>query len=102
MTEKSPAQKAHDTRRRREAAGKAAKKVQSKQWEPEKVKYLSELARESTPNTCVVCGDDRPIVLHDHHLAPQGERRIKLCANCHDIVRRGTLEDLKQAQRKSR
>lgn len=97
----SPAKKAHYTRRRQEGGGKAGKKAQKKQWEPEKVKYLSELARESTPNTCVVCGNDRPIVLHDHHLAPQSERTIKLCANCHDIVRRGTLENLEQARKGS-
>jgi len=114
MTEKSPAKKAwetmnsasagkkaHYTQRRREAARKGGKKVQEKQWKPEKVEYLWELARESTPNTCVVCGDDRPIVLHDHHLAPQGERTIKLCANCHDIVRRGTLEELRKARSRS-
>jgi len=114
MTEKSPAKKAwetmnsasagkkaHYTRRRREAARKAAKKVQSKQWEPEKVKYLSELARESTPNTCVVCGDDRPTVLQDHHVARQSDRTTKLCANCHEIVRRGTLGELRQARSRS-
>lgn len=114
MTEKSPTKKAwetmnsasagkkaHYTRRRGEGARKAGKKVQEKQWEPEKVKYLSELGRESTPNVCVVCSDDRPIVLHDHHLAPQSERTIKLCANCHDIVRRGTLKDLKQTRKGS-
>lgn len=101
MKSASPAKRAHYTRRRKEAGSKVGKRVQDKQWTPDKAKYLSELDRESTPNTCVVCGDDRPTVLQDHHVARQSDRTIKLCANCHEIVRRGTLEELRKARSRS-
>jgi hypothetical protein len=97
MKSKSPGIKANYTKRRKEGAKKSAKKVKGKQWEPEKIKYLSELKKDSKPNVCIVCRDNRPIVLQEHHLEPDKNCVVKLCANCHDIVRRGKLDDLMKA-----
>ena len=99
MKSKSPGIKAAYTKRRKRGAKKAAAKVKSKQWEPEKVEFLKELKTNAIPNTCAVCGDSRPFVLQVHHVDIEKEIEITLCANCHDIVRRGTIEDLKKAHR---
>ena len=97
MRNKSSGIKAKYTKKRKEAAKKAASKVKNKQWEPEKIKFLLGLKNNSDQSTCIVCGDSRPIVLQAHHVDPKREDVVKLCANCHDVVRRGTLEDLKKA-----
>jgi len=113
MEEKSPAKKAWETmkgkgsgkkaaytRKRKEGARKAAAKVKNKQWEPEKVKYLKVLLKEKAiSNRCIVCGDSRWFVLQGHHMGPEKKIKVVLCANCHDTVRRGTLEDLKEAHK---
>jgi NAD-dependent SIR2 family protein deacetylase len=97
MRSKLPAVKARYTINRQTAAKNVAARVKAKQWEPEKVKYLTQLKGKATPNTCVVCGDSRPFVLQIHHVDPKREVEVTLCANCHDIVRRSTLENLTNA-----
>jgi sulfur relay (sulfurtransferase) complex TusBCD TusD component (DsrE family) len=99
MKSKSPGIKAAYTKRRKQGAKKAAAKVKSKQWEPEKVEFLNKLKTNAIPNTCAVCGDSRPVVLQVHHVDTEKKIEITLCANCHDIVRRGTFEDLKKAHK---
>jgi len=97
MKTKSPGEKAWDTIRRKKGAKKGAAKIKAKQWEPEKVEYLKELREKAIPNACIVCGDTRPFILQVHHADPEKKIELKLCANCHDTVRRGTLEDLREA-----
>lgn len=94
MRNKSPGKKAAYTKKRKEGARKAVAKVKNKQWELEKVEYLKALKEKAIPNTCVVCGDNRPFVLQVHHADPERKIEVILCANCHDTVRRGTLENL--------
>jgi cytochrome c553 len=82
-------------------ARKAVAKVKNKQWEPKKVAYLKTLREKATSNACVVCGDNRPFVLQKHHADPEKKSVVTLCANCHDTVRRGTLEDLIKANKRN-
>ena len=96
MRSKSPGIKSHYTRKRKYGAKKAATKVKLKQWEPEKVEYLKAIKEKALPNTCIVCGNNRPFVLQVHHADPEKKIEVILCANCHDTVRRGTFEDLKK------
>ncbi len=96
MRQKSPAKKARDTMRRQKGAKKGAQKIKGKQWEQEKIEHLYALESKVKKETCIVCNDNRKIVLQDHHIKPNDNHTVKLCANCHDIVRRGTLEDLKE------
>lgn len=97
MRSKSPGIKAKYTKRRKQGAKQVAQKIKDKQWESEKIEYLLKLKEESNSNACVVCSESRSIVLQNHHVDPEGKTLVKLCANCHDVVRRGTLEDLKKA-----
>ncbi len=97
MNSNSPAKKAWYTRRRKQGAKKGAQKIKNNQWLPEKVDYLLFLDRQASQNTCVVCGDNRYLVLQSHHVEPRRIETVNLCANCHDLVRRGTLSDLKKA-----
>jgi DNA-directed RNA polymerase subunit M/transcription elongation factor TFIIS len=96
MRRKSSGIKAVYTKKRKEGAKKAAAKIKNKQWEPEKVAYLKKLNEKASPNTCIVCGENRPLALQKHHADPERKTIVILCANCHDIIRRGTLEDLKK------
>lgn len=100
MRNKGPGRKAAYTKKRRKGALKAASKLKNKQWEPEKVNYLQVLNEKAVPKTCVVCGDNRPFVLQIHHADPERKIEVIMCANCHDTVRRGTLEDLKKSHNK--
>ena len=100
MRSKGPGVKAGYTKRRKEGAKKAAAKVKNRQWEPEKVEYLKELKEKAISNSCVVCGDSRPFVLQVHHVCPEKNIEAILCANCHDTVRRGTLENLREAHKR--
>lgn len=72
--------------------------VKDRQWESEKIKHLKEASRKAALNTCVNCGDNRPYVLHKHHVEPEGGALVMLCANCHDVVRRAGLKELKEAR----
>jgi len=99
MRGKGPGTKAAYTKKRKAGARKAAAKVKNKQWEPEKVKYLKALKEKANPDRCIVCGDSRPFVLQVHHVDPEKKIEVVLCANCHDTVRRGTLEDLRKANK---
>jgi predicted HNH restriction endonuclease len=100
MKSKDPGGKAHDTRRRKEGARKAVIKIEAIQWEPKKMELLKKWGEEAIPDTCIICGDSRPFVLQEHHLEPDGERLVKLCANCHDLVRRSTdIKDLEEPHR---
>ncbi len=72
--------------------------IREKQWELGKVAYLKKISKGAIENKCVNCGDDRPYVLQKHHADPEGEVLVSLCANCHDIVRRAGLEELKEAR----
>jgi len=98
---KPPAVRAGYTIRRKAGAKKAAAQVKGKQWQPEKVEYLKELREKATANTCVVCGDSRQFVLQIHHADPKKEIEVILCANCHDTVRRGTLDNLRDTHKGS-
>jgi len=97
--------KANLTRRRKSAGKKAAvtkraKKVaamvKDRQWEPKKVKYLLGLIEKAISDKCIVCGESRPAVLQVHHVDRDRKIKAKLCANCHDIIRRGTVDELKK------
>jgi len=99
MRKKPPRTKAIYTKHRRAGAKKAADKAKGRQWEPEKVRYLKELRGNAVLNTCIVCGDSRQFVLQTHHADRKREVEVMLCANCHDTVRRGTLEDLENAHK---
>jgi cytochrome c553 len=101
MRNTSPGKKAAYTKKRKEGARKAAAKVKNKQWEPKKVAYLKTLKEKANSNACVVCGDNRPFVLQKHHAHPEKKSVVTLCANCHDTVRRGTLEDLIKANKRN-
>jgi len=63
------------------------------------MQYLKELKEKAKSDVCIVCGDSRSYVLQNHHADPEGQIEVKLCANCHDTVRRGTLENLKDAHK---
>lgn len=97
MRNKSPEIQEDYKRRRKAGAGKAVLKVKNKQWESEKVEYLKELMQKATPNACIVCDDKRPYVLQKHHADPLRTIEVKVCANCHDIIRRANFENLKNA-----
>ncbi|MEO0128563.1 MAG: hypothetical protein ABIL44_12560 [candidate division WOR-3 bacterium] len=99
MRSKSPGVKAAYTKKRKKGARKAAAEIQNKQWDSEKVNYLKELQKKAISGRCIVCGDSRPYVLHSHHVDRDTNEVVILCANCHDTVRRGTLENLKAAER---
>ncbi len=99
MRGKGPGTKAVYTKKRKKGAKKAAAKVKEKQWELEKVEFLKALKEKAIPDTCVVCGDSRPFVLQVHHADPEKKIEVILCANCHDTVRRGSIDDLKNAQK---
>ena len=100
MKNKSPGEKAKDTKNRKKGARKAVEKVKRINFQSEKIGYLLGLKVKCNPRACVVCGDTRRIVLQDHHIDQEGVETIKLCANCHDIVRRGKLDDLQTAHEK--
>ena len=100
MRSKSAGEKANYTKNRKIGARKTVEKIKRNNFQPEKIGYLLELKVKSNPETCVVCGDTRPIVLQTHHVNPERVDTVKMCANCHDIIRRGTLEDLKVAYEK--
>ena len=100
MRSKSPGEKANYTRNRKIGARNAIEKTKQINFQPEKIAYLLDLNMKSNPETCVVCGDTRSIVLQTHHVDPEKTNTVKLCANCHDVVRRGTLEDLRVAYEK--
>jgi len=102
MKNKSIGRKANYTKRRKAGAKKAVIKVKNKQWNSEKVKYLKELKKDAISNTCVVCNDGTSFVLQCHHADPDKKIIVKLCANCHDTVRRGTLDDLKKAYKRNK
>ncbi len=95
MRNASPGKKAAYTRKRRQSAKEAAKIGTHRQWEPGKVRHLKGQSKNVAPNTCINCGDNRPYVLHKHHVEPEEETLVTLCANCHDIVRRAGLKELK-------
>lgn len=97
--ERSPAKKAIAKRKHIIAGQKGWEKVANNQWNKNKVDYLKSRKEEAKTDACVVCGDNRNKVLHDHHLDREKTIVVKLCANCHDLVRRGSLEDLFKAQR---
>ena len=88
-----------DTEKASAAGKKAWRKIYDNQFDPEKVAYLVKQSIRAKPDTCVVCGDSRPVVLQNHHANRKKTIEVKLCANCHDIVRRGILKDLKKAHR---
>ncbi|HMB44581.1 MAG TPA: HD domain-containing protein [Candidatus Methanoperedens sp.] len=94
MRQKSPAKKAWDTMRRQKGAQIGAQKIQKNQWEQEKIDHLYILESKTKKEACIVCSDNRKKVLQDHHIKPDDSHTVKLCANCHDVVRRGTLNDL--------
>ena len=50
MRRKSAGVKAANTKKRKEGAKKTARKVKNKQWEPEKIKFLLELRNDSDQN----------------------------------------------------
>jgi hypothetical protein len=98
MRSRTPAEKAAATKKRKAGAKKAAEQVKNKQWDSEKVRFLNALKDKARGGACIVCGDDRQYVLQNHHPNPEKEATVKLCANCHDTVRRGTLKDLTAAR----
>lgn len=100
MRSRSSGIKAKYTRRRKEGARKAASKAKGEQWKPEKVALLMKWQEEATPDVCAVCGDTRPFVQQEHHIEPNGERVVKLYANCRDMLRRSKdTTDLEEAHR---
>jgi predicted HNH restriction endonuclease len=102
MKSKGPGGKAHDTRRRKEGARKAVINIKAVQWENEKVELLKKWGEKAIPDTCIVCGDSRPFVLQEHHVEPESKTLVKLCANCHDLLRRSKdINDLVEAHRVS-
>ena len=100
MREKSPAAQAVDTKNRKYGAIKAIAAVLEVNFERAKKEYLERLNRKATGGKCINCGDSRPSVLQKHHTDPKKKIEVILCANCHDIVRRGTLADLKDAHKR--
>lgn len=99
MKAKSPAEKAVQTRNRRRGARGAIAAVLERNWDPRKTEFLLALKRKVNAGKCIVCGDSRPFVLQEHHADRERRVVITVCANCHDTIRRGTLEDLKDAHR---
>lgn len=100
MRNRTPGIKASYTRHRKEGAKRAASKVKREQWKTEKVELLKKWAMEALPDTCIVCGDCRCFVQQDHHIERNAKTKVKLCANCHDTLRRSKdINDLEEAHR---
>ena len=102
MRAKSPGEKAAQTKRRKRGARKAIAKVLEKNWDPKKVEFLKELNRNATAGRCIVCGDERRFVLQQHHADREKTIEVTVCANCHDTIRRGSAEDLKEAHERGK
>lgn len=100
MRSESPGKKAAYTKKRKETARKVAAIVKTKQWEPRKVKYLKTLKEKAIADTCIVCGNSEQHVLQVHHADREKKIEVILCANCHDIVRRGNYDELRKAHKR--
>ena len=94
MKAKSPAEKAVQTKNRKRGAQKAIASVLEKNFDPRKTEFLLRLSKKANASQCIVCGDSRPFVLQEHHADREKRVLVTGCANCHDTIRRGTLEDL--------
>jgi hypothetical protein len=108
MPEESPAQKAAKTRKRRSAAKKAVRTktarkvagiVKNRQWDKGIVRFLEEIiaAKTDTHDHCMVCNDERQDVLEIHHVNRERTETITLCANCHQLVTHGNIDELRKA-----
>jgi len=99
--QKAARTRAENAKRRRNGARGVlgGRTIQKNTWAPGKVAFLEGRLGAVKPGACVVCGDARPKVLQDHHYKRFSRETCVLCANCHDLVRRGTIEDLKAVVR---